>query len=258
MIPHITIGPLILNTYGLCIAVGLFAFYFTIKKNPNFEDLLNENLIQDLLGSGIVVGILGGRLLYILENKAEFKSLIEYIQIWKGGLSVQGAIISLMAFGLYFSFYNRIPIIKFLDLICTHAPLLQAFGRIGCFMAGCCAGSATSSFWGVQYTHHDSFAPLFCKIHPTQLYSALSLLGLYIFFRYTLASKKLPKGSILAAYLIGEGLERFINDYFRYKHAGSLTAISQSQWVSLSIIASGLLILCIICFSHKKYRYESV
>lgn len=258
MIPYINFGPLILNTYGLCIALGLFAFYFSIKKNPNFDRLLNEQLLQDILGSGIVLGILGGRLLYILENRTEFNSMLEYIQIWKGGLSVQGAIISLTIYGLYFSFRNRISIIQFLDLMCTHAPLLQAFGRIGCFMAGCCAGSLTNSFIGIQYSHQDSFAPLFCKIHPSQLYSAMSLFGLYLFFRYILTDKKLPKGSIFAAYLIGEGLERFINDYFRYRHTGSFTNISQSQLISLLIIASGLFTLFIVCLSHKKYRYESV
>lgn len=239
-------GPFSINSFGLCIAVGLVIFTWLFVNNSARKALINDDQLSSLLTFGIIATLCGGRFLYIIQNWHFMDSIVAIIALWNGGLSILGGIIGCLLFVLLYSTINRIPIFPLFDVIALYAPIIQTFGRLGCFCAGCCHGTFCCSWYAVTYTDPNSFAPLNIPLHPTQLYSALSLFVLF-WILHILARKKLPTGTILGAYLLLSSTERFIIDFWRadreFVQGGYCGILSLHQWIALLIIIAALALL---------------
>ena len=138
----VRIGPISLPTYGLMMAIGvglgLWFLYFQSKKQgldaPKIFDAGFYTILISLAGAKLI--LLLGNLSYYLRYPGELLSLARSGGVFQGGL----------AFGVVFAlFYFRrrhIPTWKTADIIGPALALGHGFGRVGCFMAGCCmAGS---------------------------------------------------------------------------------------------------------------------
>ena len=134
---------------------------------------------------------------------------------------------------LYFR-YKGIKILPTLDLAAIYAPLLQSIARIGCFLAGCCYGSVCALPWAVKYSHPESLAPLGVYLHPTQLYSSLASLSIFLIMRFALDSRLKKPGQLLFAYLFIEGLARLGVDLWRADQTASY------QLLALGVSALGI------------------
>ena len=117
--------------------------------------------------------------------------------------------------------------------------LAQGFGRIGCFLAGCCYGAPTDSFLGVVFPPYCEFAPAGVRLWPTQLFSAAGDLLLCLFLLW-LDRKEHYEGKLTAWYLIGYSVGRFLIEFLRDDNRGSVGALSSSQFIGLFIVAVGL------------------
>ena len=104
------------------------------------------------------------------------------------------------------------PVWSVLDTILPSIPLMHAFGRVGCFTAGCCYG--IPSDWGF-YFDASPIAPHGVRLLPVQLIESACLLVLFFLMYHYGKQKRLP-GKMLAFYLIGYGVIRFILEFFRY------------------------------------------
>ena len=121
----------------------------------------------------------------------------------------------------------------------------HAFGRIGCFFAGCCYGKETDSFLGVQFP--DLPAP----VHATQLYEAAFLFVLFAVLSFLLLKKGFKHN--MSVYLICYGIFRFCNEFLRGDYRGNfLGIISPSQFWSLCMIALGVGVIYIVRYLLKK------
>ena len=95
------------------------------------------------------------------------------------------------------------------------APLLPfavAFGRLGCFLGGCCYGVPTSQPWGVVFPSSAGAGSL--PVHPTQLYEAalgLALLGWVLWYE----PHRKVKGETLALCSLGYAAIRFSVEFLR-------------------------------------------
>src|SRR5579885_734351 len=88
-------GPFFLQSYGLCIAIGLLFFILLIYKDSFRINYVTSNQFQTLLSIGIVSAIIGGRALYCLTHP--FNSLYDIIDVWSGGgFSILGSIIGVL------------------------------------------------------------------------------------------------------------------------------------------------------------------
>jgi len=134
----------------------------------------------------------------------------------------------------------RIPILGMVDIMAVVACIMHGFGRIGCFMAGCCHGKPTESILGITFTNQISQAePLHIPLHPTQLYEAMLIFGLLSALIF-LKSKKKFDGQLFLIYLIvyaaGRGvIEIFRGDIQRGFLVGNI--LSTSQFISIAVIA---------------------
>ena len=143
--------------------------------------------------------------------------------------------------------------------------LAQGFGRIGCFLAGCCYGRQTDAAWGVVFPA-GSLAPSGVKLIPTQLISSgadfLNMAFLMIIaakFSYTAvmkrkadgketAGKHMAAGNIGFLYCITYGLGRFAIEFLRNDYRGEVGIFSTSQFISLFIVLLGVVAMAV---NHK-------
>ena len=91
--------------------------------------------------------------------------------------------------------------------------LAQGFGRIGCFLAGCCYGEETDSPIGIVF-HESAYAPNGVNLIPTQLISS-GLDFLHFLVLIWLARRVKADGQVAGCYLIFYSVGRFILEFFR-------------------------------------------
>jgi len=253
-------GPISINTYGTVIMVALLIFIWLLHKHPFKKKIFAHVDLIQVLTVGVLLGIVGGRILYLLSNLDTIESPIDLIDIWNGGFSVLGSVIVIL-FGLpIYLRLQHIPVIPFFDLIAIHAPLLQSISRLGCFFAGCCYGKPTELSWGVIYKKADTFAPMGEYLHPTQLYSSVLLLIIFCIM-YFFAQKRLKKpGQLIALYLLLISFERFIVDFLRndQEFFGNhlLHLLSINQWICLGIAFTASSGLWYFSSAYNKSSYQ--
>jgi phosphatidylglycerol:prolipoprotein diacylglycerol transferase len=128
------------------------------------------------------------------------------------------------------------------DLFVPAIPLGYTFGRIGNFINGELYGRTTSAAIGM----HFPLAPDAGLRHPSQLYEAF-FEGIFLFaVLWTIRRRPLPKGSMLAFYLIGYGTVRFFIEFFREPdaHLGLIwVSLSMGQILCLLMILAGGILL---------------
>lgn len=206
---------------------------------------------------GIAAGLVGGRLLYVLQNIHEFPHFWDALRLWDGGFAILGSVLGILLAMPWYLRRVQIPILPFLDLAALYAPLLQAISRLGCFFAGCCHGIPSTLPWSVIYTDKDSLAPLGIAIHPTQVYSSLILGCIFLFFYFFLQPRITKAGQLLAAYLICAGLERFLVDFWRADREffifDNSRILSSHQYIALSLMCIGLILLIVLKWAPRFY-----
>ena len=244
-------GPLSIQPYGVFIVIGVILFIFLIEKNKRFTTLKLQDSFYSVVAIGIIVGLLGGKALYLIsEEPSHLFSLMSWLCFWEGGLSILGAVAAIPLIIPLCLKYYEIPVLPFLDLVAIYAPLIQSISRIGCFFAGCCYGLPSSSFYAVTYTELPSQAPLYISLHPTQLYSSFLLFVIFLFMFYILQYKLKVPGQLFTSYIMLVSMERFIVDFWRQKETISTYFISFNQYVAL--------ILFIVAFALFWYYTKRI
>lgn len=148
--------------------------------------------------------------------------------IRNSGTSIIGALIGAVLFSVIYLRKISLPFWTTLDITFTGIPLAQAFGRIGCFLGGCCYGRPTDLPWGVTLPGHAH------AVHPTQLYEAVLNLGNF-FILLTLFGRKSFNGRVFSQYLINYSVIRFFVEYWRGDDYRGFVWWGGSPWTSLSI-----------------------
>lgn len=236
------IGPISIHSYGLFIAIGvLFAFIVGMYRAKR-KGLDSEFVFDVGFYSGIM-GIVCTRLLfYIVEIPAIIKDP-SILWDFQYGYVVYGGIIGGVLTGLFYCKKKKKRFMDYFDIVMPSIVLAQAFGRIGCFMTGCCYGKQTESAFSIVY-HNSQMAPNEVKLLPTQLMSSAGdFLIYFILILYAKRSKK--SGQVGAMYLILYSIGRFFIEFFRDDYRGSIGFLSTSQAISILIVLVGVILFVI-------------
>lgn len=249
MFPIINIGPFTIGTYGICCTIGialavLLALYNGKRPKINRYDLI-------LCFTAILIGaFIGAKLLYLI---VDFRSICEMFYnhgvnletisaIMQGGFVFYGGFLGGVLGILIYSRILKVSPIHFITVIAPSVPLAHAFGRVGCFMAGCCYGVPSEKF-GIAFTNSIG-APNGIKLFPVQLLEASLLLVLAVIMQFYISKSKHRHGNIYL-YLFIYPIIRIFTERFRYDDAerGIYFGLSTSTWISIGIIAVGLILL---------------
>ncbi|NWF99278.1 MAG: prolipoprotein diacylglyceryl transferase [Nitrospirae bacterium] len=248
----IKIGPVTIHTYGFMIAIGfLVALYFAIRQAK--EEGLKSNIITDLSFYILVSAIIGSRLLFVLINFSYYISNpLAIFKLWEGGLVFYGGVILAVPVVLWYVKKNNLKLWQIADIFAPSVAIGHAFGRIGCFFAGCCFGKTAETLpWGVIFTNPDCLAPLNVRLHPTQLYeSAGEFINFFILL--LLQKRKSYNGQVFMTYILIYSVLRFIVEIFRGDFARGfiISGISVSQGISIIMFLTS--ILGILILRNKK------
>lgn len=226
------------HLYGVMMAVGVLAA-FTVLTIYGKKLKISEKFTDFIFFNGIGAIAIG------LGSASLFQAVYNYIQNPAGGFHLTGSITFLggliggAAFFLIIYFLLRPRLDTRLSDTLSIFPCMitvgHAFGRVGCFFAGCCHGKPTDSFLGVQFPH------LRTPVHPTQLYEAAFLFILFAVLSVLLLKWKFRYN--MSIYLVAYGIFRFCNEFLRGDNRGSfILGISPSQFWSLCMIVLGIAI----------------
>lgn len=243
-----SIGPITIYGYGLMIAIGILAAYlsteFLAKKND-----LDPNPVFNILIVGVLFGILGAKLLYYITILDDIIANPKLLLDFSDGFVVYGGIIAGIVAAAIYSRKKGLPFLRYLDCAAPSIALAQGFGRIGCFLAGCCYGVEMDSPISITFTH-SHYAPNNVPLFPSQLISSAFDFLNFVVLCILLKQNKKP-GKIGACYLIFYSIGRFIIEFFRGDLGrGSVGTLSTSQFISLFVFAAG--IAMVIVLDHKK------
>ncbi len=250
MLPDKILG--IFYMYGLMIAVGILACFgllFWYGKKKRIEDKFIDFVFY-LAIAAIALGF---------GSAALFQATYNYIENPSAGFNFDGGItfIGGLIGGagtflvLYFIFRKRYKarLIDIISFVPCCILIAHAFGRVGCFFAGCCYGKPTDSFLGVQ------FPDLPHKVHPTQLYEAIFLFALCAIC-FLLVYRKNFKHN-MSLYLVTYGVFRFCIEFLRDDDRGQLIgSISPSQFWSIAMVGLGIGVYFLLRYAYKKRDTE--
>lgn len=236
------IGSFTIYTYGFCIAVGAllgFAYmYWQGKKQYSLTFDQSNNLFILL----VLAGVVGGKFFMIFEDPSLYLSQPK--KLFSGsGFVFYGSLLTTIPVMLWYFKKIKVPVLGMLDVMAVVTCIVHGFGRIGCFMAGCCYGLPTDSFLSVVFSNPVCQAePLHTPLYPTQLFEAAFIFSILIVL-IILKKKKNFDGQLFLIYLMVYAVGRGILEMFRGDiERGFLieNILSNSQFISILVISVAL------------------
>lgn len=263
------LGGITLRMYGLCMAIGfLLAWramvYLRKKTNQPYEDLAT------LLTWVMVTSVLGARTAYVIEHwGVEFShNPMAILRIDQGGLMFYGGLIAAFTLCIGYTLYHKLNFFDIADVTATAVPLGQFFGRLGCFMHGCCYGDRTDAWYGVSFPKgspawHEQLnsgliphqATESLAVIPTQLIESGATLILFVALFVLYPRHYKERGFVGGCYLMGYAILRFVIEYVRGDPRAVVGPFSISQAISILIFIVG--IACVV-WSKTKGRSSTV
>ena len=250
-----SIGPVTIYGYGLMIAIGIIAAYLNTEYLAKKVKLDPEPVFNILL-IGVGFGILGAKLLFyitILDQIIANPKLI--INNLTEGFVVYGGIILGILAALLYCKKKELSFLQYLDCAAPSIALAQGFGRIGCFLAGCCYGMPLDSPISITFTH-SAYAPNNIPLFPSQLVSS-AFDFVHFFLLSALFKNNKQPGKIGAFYLVFYSIGRFIIEFFRGDlERGNVGTLSTSQFISVFVAVAG--IIMVILLAKKKNVFTQI
>ncbi|HKM21089.1 MAG TPA: prolipoprotein diacylglyceryl transferase [Lachnospiraceae bacterium] len=227
-----SIGSFTVHGYGLMIGLGFLIAYLVMGYRAKKYEL-NDDYATTMAILVLIFGFMGGKLLFIL---VEFKDFLAspLSVLGSEGFVVYGGIITGILTIYVYSRIKKIDFLSYIDLIAPSVAINQAFGRVGCFLAGCCYGRETDSPIGVVFPE-GALAPAGVKLLPTQLFSAGADMALAVILMIY-ARKTKYRGNVSALYLLLYSIGRPIIEYFRSDARGTVGTLSTSQFISIFML----------------------
>lgn len=237
------IGNVTVHSYGLMIAIGFLSCLFLAERRcPKYG--LDGERIYSLGLWAIAGGLLGAKALYLIVELPAIIANPRLLLDINNGFVVYGGIIGGILAGYLFCRVNKLSFLKYFDITMPSVAWAQAFGRIGCFLSGCCYGRETDSVFGVVF-HNTPMAPTGVKLIPTQLISSAG--DFLMCFALCMAARKTKKdGQVAGLYLLLYSTGRFLIEFLRNDPRGEVGGLSTSQFISMFIFLAGVLVLLLV------------
>lgn len=214
--------------YDVMIGIGVIAMLAYIatrfeKRDGFTREQTNRLLIMIAISLLVALGsswVFDGVFHSLQQGELEFGSIT-----FLGGLI--GGIVSFIFLYKFFYKAEKKDLKTTMNTVITGVVLAHAFGRIGCFFAGCCFGVPTESALGVLFPYgqaHELYPEE--AVWPTQLFEAFFLFTFFFF----LHNYKKASGKEVLLYMVGYGGWRFLLEFIRGDERGVLLPLWETQY----------------------------
>ena len=250
MLPSFQALGLTIPMYGVMSALGMLAAFVLLgftRKHTRFSE---DQALSAALWA-IIMGFLGAKVLYwIVEIDQIIADPSYLLHTLREGFVFYGALIGGLGGVAIYSLRKKLPFFSLTDYFIPGLVIGHAFGRIGCFFAGCCYGMECETPISVVFPAGGA-APAGIPLLPTQLMESAFLFLLCAFLVWRLTKKK-PFGTVSGWYMVLYGVWRFVIEFFRSDERGAVGALSTSQFISLFVFAGGVALLLLVKFGVLK------
>jgi phosphatidylglycerol:prolipoprotein diacylglycerol transferase len=233
-------GPFTIYSYGVLLAAAyLLGLQLALTRARRRG--LDAQRVMDLGIWIIISALVGAKLLLLIVDFRQFSAdPRELVALARSGGVFYGGLIGGVTVALWYMRRHALPLWTTTDVFAPGIALGHVVGRLGCLMAGCCFGRATSVPWAI--TFHDPAAaanltPLGVPLHPTQLYEAgAEALIFAIVLLLERRGRGFP-GRTFWSYMLLYGVSRFIIEFYRGDSRGMVfNLLSTSQFVSAILV----------------------
>jgi phosphatidylglycerol:prolipoprotein diacylglycerol transferase len=227
-----------IRSWGVLLLVGAVVAWWLLHRRAARYGIPKEK-IGDLVAWGLILGVVGGRLAFVLVEWKQFSAdPVSIVRVDEGGLtSYGGYVFALLACWLWRR-ANGVSWGVLLDWILAPGLVLIAFGRIGCFLNGCCGGAECDLPWAVTFPGDPT------PVHPAQLYDAamaFASAGLLLLLEPRWLRRR---GMIAGLGLVLLGVTRYVYEVFRAGASSEIIVpslrLTLAQVVAMVVALAGL------------------
>ncbi len=266
MLPDINLFGKNISFYAISALIGflvVFAFHQIYCKKKGYDEIF---MLFLLLFSMIGV-IIGGHLLYAItmheyivaffrniNSMNSFKTVLDYlITIFGGNVFYGGLLGGIFAAAIYLR-KRKFNADSYIGVGTLCIPLFHTFGRLGCFLSGCCYGIESDFGFFLNYSAAPGCSGV--RRFPVQLVEALVELIFFVVLFILFDKKKASGKSIFICYMVFYSIARFFLEYLRGdSYRGHIGILSTSQFISLLILFSFVIYLFALIIKNKLKRY---
>lgn len=257
MFPNLKLFNIVtIPMYGTTFAIAFFAALLIARKISPKYGLSKEDMTFGAVYGAIGL-LVGAKLLFFLTKLPKilmhFKEFLELCRVdpgWAfsyafGGFVFYGGLIGTVLGIARYCYHFKVPYKGFLEVCAPLIPLVHGFGRIGCFLAGCCYGKEYHGFLCVQFPYNEMIPELSAVPRvPVQLMEAgLNFIMFGILF-FLLMKKKTRPGQLMGIYLLYYTVARYLLELLRGDILrGKVGVFSTSQIISLLLLPVGIVLV---------------
>jgi phosphatidylglycerol---prolipoprotein diacylglyceryl transferase len=217
------------------------------------REKLDPEVILDMAFWVVFSGMVGARLVYCYEYWGlVIKTFWDVVQYWKGGIVFYGGVVGGTLAFLVYRRYRTFPLRPYMDVIAPSIAIGILFGRIGCFLNGCCYGDPCSLPWAVAFPKpsppwwHQTVVGVIPRdalwslpVHPTQLYAAIDGLVLLLLLSAYYPWRR-RDGEVMALLMVTYPITRFLVEFLRNDEGAFFGGMTISQNISVALFTGGL------------------
>ncbi|MDD5327142.1 MAG: prolipoprotein diacylglyceryl transferase [Phycisphaerae bacterium] len=143
------------KSYGLMMVIAFLAAITLIRRLSRNITSDPQHITNAALYS-LIAGVAGSRLFYVIHHFDQFQGrLLSVFAIWEGGLEFLGGVLLAIAVIGFYCRFHKLPVRRYLDILAIGLMLALVFGRIGCFLYGCCFGKPADLPWAVRFPYRS-------------------------------------------------------------------------------------------------------
>ena len=245
---HVLADGFFMDYLNLCIEPGKVGWSISQSQCTRLQD---TSLLGGLFGPEMQsIGVWDSA---AQVCRPQERDCFAWARFWSGGLTYYGGFIGASLAAFFQLKRDQFPFFRGADMAGLTIPIGLAFGRLGCFLGGCCFGAPTNELWGLRF---PAFSPassiqaregvlesshiLSLPVHPTQLYESWGAFLIAIWLLVIVHPRKRYDGQVFVSFVASYALLRFCIEFFRADDRGALFSLSTSQWIGIALlIAAG-------------------
>jgi phosphatidylglycerol:prolipoprotein diacylglycerol transferase len=230
-----------IRSYGVVVALSFLVALWMSTREAERKGL-DPKLVQDFAVYGLLGGIVGARLYFVLFSAPGYfiEHPWEIFAVWSGGIGVIGALLGGFIVAVWFCRKRKISLLKLGDTLAPGIALGQTVGQLACLLNGDSYGRPTDLPWAITFTDPRSMAPLNIPLHPIEIYEMAAYFVIFLLV-WNIRKHQRLDGLTFFTYLAGYGVARFIVDFFRGDPAMFALGMQAAQVFGVAMILASLI-----------------
>ncbi len=233
------IGSVSVSSYSATLLAAFIVSY--ILSGPEFKRTgLRDELRDYVLMACVLGGLVGAKLVFIMENATMSEFLSNPMRYFASGLTMLGGFIGAMVLITAVLWVTKQNFLHVCDVVSPLFIVSSAIGRLGCLLVGDDYGVRSSLPWAMSFPQGSP--PTTLRVHPTQIYEIIMLLAVFAYL-WAVRKRPAPNGQLFGLALVLMGLERFLVEFIRTTTPSFVPGISVAQLMSLGCLSVGVILI---------------